>query len=587
VPMLAARLIRGEAHHEQTAGTSTRLADRLFRRFGAAFDGLDSAYRRGLEWTIRHRFVVLGLVGAATGASLLLLPQIGTELMPQTDSGDFSATIKLPPGTALERTNATILQAEQIVMKNPDVMTVFSAAGTTLSMRGTTGNLTPYQGSLSVKLKEDRKVGTQEVMNDIRKGLGRLPGVRAMVNTQDIVSMMMTGGSQNIEVDIFGDDLGQLFRLGKEVMAKVRDVPGLENVDLGWQEAMPEIQWRVDRVKANQMGVSFADVANTVNTATNGTIASYFQESGFQYPIMVQIEETRRKSMEDLRNLTIRPTLGAAGSGAAANAAGLGTATRDILLRQVASPTVELGPSQVTRLNRRRYIAVTGLPQGRSTSLVQADVEKAIASVQMPAGYYWDWGSTQKRRADEFSGMGLAVFLSIGLIYMLLASQYESFIHPLTVLASVPLSSIGVILALFLTGRSFGLTAFIGLLMLVGIVVKNGILLVEYTNQLRARGMSREEAVLTAGPTRLRPILMTTSAAILGMLPIAIGLGKGSEIQAPMATAVIGGLATSTALTLFVIPTVYTLFDDLGRLLQRNRRPAAPADEVDDGSDTP
>src|SRR5204863_1303210 len=173
------------------------------------------------------------------------------------------------------------------------------------------------------------------------------------------------------------------------------------------------------------------------------------------------------------------------------------------------------------------------------------------------------------------SGMALAVFLAIGLIYMLLASQFESFVHPLTVLTSVPLSAVGVILALFLSGQAFGLTAFIGLLMLVGIVVKNGILLVDYTNVLRGRGVARDEAVLTAGPTRLRPILMTASAAVLGMLPLAMGLGKGSETQAPMATAVIGGLTTSTMLTLFVVPVVYTLFDDLARFFRKDKRDLA------------
>ncbi len=177
--------------------------------------------------------------------------------------------------------------------------------------------------------------------------------------------------------------------------------------------------------------------------------------------------------------------------------------------------------------------------------------------------------------------MGLAVVLAVGLIYMLLASQFESFVHPLTVLLSVPLSAIGVILALFLTGRAFGLTAFIGLLMLVGIVVKNGILLVDYTNLLRSRGMPRDEAVLTAGPTRLRPILMTASAAVLGMLPLAIGLGKGSETQAPMATAVVGGLITSTLLTLFVVPTVYTLFDDLARLFRKDKLDLAAPELVE------
>ena len=208
-------------------------------------------------------------------------------------------------------------------------------------------------------------------------------------------------------------------------------------------------------------------------------------------------------------------------------------------------------------------------PQGRSSGDIQKDIQKAIGDMKLPAGYYWDWGTNQKRQAEEFAGLGLAVFMAIALIYMLLASQFNHFLHPLTILLSVPLAITGVCLGLFLTGRSFGLTAFIGVLLLVGIVVKNGILLVDYTNHLRKEGLEREEAILRAGPTRLRPILMTASAAILGMLPIACGLG--SEIQAPMATAVIGGLATSTVLTLFVVPCVYSGLDDLVNIFHARR----------------
>ena len=311
---------------------------------------------------------------------------------------------------------------------------------------------------------------------------------------------------------------------------------------------MPEVQWKVDRDKAERMGVSFEDVANTINTATNGSVASYYQEKGFQYPIIVRMPESERKTISQMQDLTVTPS--APGSHA-------------IVLSQVATPVNALGPSEITRLDRQRYVAVMGVPQGRSTGEIQADISKAMIGFQMPAGYHWDWGTDQKRTAEEFGGMWVAVLLAIGLIYMLLASQFESFIHPLTILLSVPLAGAGVILGLFLTGRSFGLTAFIGVLMLVGIVVKNGILLVDYTNTLRGRGMLREEALLTAGPTRLRPILMTASAAMLGMLPLALALGKGSEVQAPMATAVIGGLLTSTGLTLFVVPVVYSILDDL------------------------
>jgi HAE1 family hydrophobic/amphiphilic exporter-1 len=206
--------------------------------------------------------------------------------------------------------------------------------------------------------------------------------------------------------------------------------------------------------------------------------------------------------------------------------------------------------------------------QTRPQSDVAKDIEKVMMGVTLPDGMFWDLGRQQRQRQEEFNGLWLAVVLAVALIYMLLASQFESFIYPLTILTTVPLSIVGVVLGLFLTGRSFGLTAFIGLLLLVGIVVKNGILLIEYTNQLRERGLSRIDAVLEASPTRLRPILMTSGAAVLGMLPLAMGYGKGTEIQVPLATAVIGGLLTSTVLTLFVVPVVYTLLDDLAQRMR-------------------
>lgn len=568
-PMLASRIISGDAHHESVEdGHKRNLLERLFVKFGHWFDALDTSYRNGLTWALHHRVkIIVGAVGI-TSLSFLLYPMIGQELMPATDSGDFTVNVKMPPGTALEETNKVMQRVEKMITANPNVATAFAAAGTTLSPRGTTTALTPHLGAVTVKLKEERKKSTLEVIGDLRKEFGVIPGAKIFPIQYDIVTNILVGGNQNVEVYIFGDDLNMLAKLSKDVMQKIRGVSGLENIDVNWQESSPELQWQVDRDKASRMGLNFEDIASTLNIATTGAIASYYQEGGFQYPIIVQVAEGQRKSLADLSNLTVMPSAGIKGAG------------DGILLSQVAKPIPAFGPSEISRINRQRYISVTGTPQGRSIGEIQEDINKALKDIKMPQGYYWDWGVTQRRRAEEFAGLGFAIFLAVGLIYMLLASQFESLIHPLTVLASVPLSAIGVVLALFLTGRSFGLTAFIGLLMLIGIVVKNGILLVDYTNVLRSRGVPRDEAVLRAGPTRLRPILMTTCAAVLGMLPIAIGAGKGGETQVPMATAVIGGLITSTFLTLFVVPTVYTMFDDLERRFTRHGRDLAAAELV-------
>ncbi|MEN6519734.1 MAG: efflux RND transporter permease subunit [Armatimonadota bacterium] len=547
VPMLATKLISGEAHSENLANAADHpnILMRMFHRCGEWLSELDNAYSRGLHWAIHHRlWTVCGALGI-TLICLLFATQVGTELMPKTDSGNFNVNVKMPIGTALSQTNKAMTAVENIVMKNPDVETTMTTVGSGGNFRA--GSERPYQGSVSVSLKDNRSKSTADIIKSLRKSLGRIPGVNARPSQNDIVTQMMTGGSQNIEIDIFGDDLTTLSSIAKEIMGRLRGINGLENLDINWQEAMPEIQWRIDRDKAQQLGVSFTDVADTLSTATNGDIASYYQENGFQYPIIVQLPEAERKTVSKMSDIIVKANENAP----------------DIVLSQVAAPEYAMGPSEITRMDRKRYVAVTGMPQGRSSGEINADIEKAMEGIGLPTGYYWDWGIHQKETAEEFGGMTLAVFLAIALIYMLLASQFESFIHPLTILLSVPLAGAGVVLGLFLTNRAFGLTSFIGVLMLVGIVVKNGILLVDYTNKLRERGIKREEALITAGRTRLRPILMTASAAILGMLPLALALGEGSEIQAPMATTVIGGLMTSTALTLFVVPVVYSLLDDL------------------------
>ena len=594
VPMLASRLI-SEDQIEEEAESHTKegkthrdekkrgLVKRMFDWFGDRFDALDEAYRNALAWAIKHRiWVLLGASGTLV-ASLLLAPQIGTELLPQTDSGNFTVTLKLPVGTALTKTNETMMKAEAIVRKDPDVETVFAAAGANLSLRGTTTTLTPYLGGMTVRLKDDRKAPTQVVMARMQKQFNSLAGARVIVSPYDIVTQIISGGNQNVEVDIYGGDLNTLTATAHDILTQVRTIPGMENADTNVQDAVPELQFKIDRQKSLQLGVSFSDIASAINAATSGSLSSYYQEAGFQYPIYVEVPPNRRKSVEDILNLPIAPVKSTVASGGASSSSKNSSSSSSsssnstssgsyVLLRQVATPIYAIGPSEISRQNSQRYIAIQAVSGARPLSEIQADLTKFLNGYKFPSGYYWDLGRQQQQRKDEFAGLGLAVGMAIALIYMLLAAQFESLVYPLTVLVSVPLSSLGVVLALFLTGRSFGITAFIGLLLLIGIVVKNGILLIDYTGQLRKRGLTRDEAVLTASPTRLRPILMTTSAAILGMLPLALALGKGSETQAPLATAVIGGLTTSTALTLFVVPVVYTLFDDLSGFFQKKRR---------------
>lgn len=571
VPMLASRVIKESEvltleHPELREGKVGPLT-RGFDKFGRMFHRMDEAYHRGLKWALQRRgAVILGAVGI-TVAVLPLWPMIGTETLPQTDSGDFTVRVRLPIGTALAVTNQKMALVDQILRSDPDVQTVLLASGANVSTRGIGGGAS-YMGGATVHLKASRKSRTEDVIRRVQKKLGEIPGIRATATPFDMVANMLGGQNQGVEIDVFGQDLDKVKSALGQVQDAIRGVPGLEGVDATVEDASPELQWKVDRQKASALGVSFSDIAATIGAATNGQLATYYQEGGFQYPIYVQLPVEQRRTVAELLRLPIRP----AGTQTVGQAP-----PPQVTLGQVATPVKAVGPNEITRLNRQRYLALTGRVVDRAESDVMADVKVALDKVQFPQGTYWDFGDNQKRKKDEFSGMGMAVFLALALIYMLLATQFESFIYPLIVLCSVPLCITGVMIAMFLANKAFGLTAWVGLLMLIGIVVKNGILLVDYTNQLRGRGLPRDEAILTASPTRLRPILMTSLCAIFGMLPLALGLGASSEIQAPLAIAVVGGLCTSTVLTLFVVPVVYTYFDDLARRLRKDPRDLAPA----------
>lgn len=578
VPMLASRVLKAEEIEElehpglrEERGKKAGPVTKVFEALGRFFHSVDESYRNGLRWAIHHRLVVLTGVAAITLAVLPLWPMIGNETLPKSDSGDLNVRVKLPIGTALTTTNQKMREVEQVLLANPNVETVFLASGANIGFRGGVGGASSFEGSANIHLKEDRLLNTEGVVKQLQKDLGTISGIRANVSPFDLVNNILGGNNTGIQIDIFGQDLAATTTAARTVMDQLGDIKGLQNLDLSVQEAAPELQWNVDRRKAEALGVSFSDIATAIRTATNGSLATYYQDGGYQYPIYVQVPVERRRSVEDLKNLPIKP------SGTTVE----GQNAPQVTLGQVATPVLETGPNQINRLNRQRYISVQGRVVDRAESEVQADVSAAMAKVELPRGMNWEFGERQRRKAEEFNGLGAAVFLAVALIYMLLASQFESFITPLVVLFTVPLCVIGVILSLFITDRAFGLTAFVGLLMLIGIVVKNGILLVDYTTQLRSRGMARDAAILMASPTRLRPILMTSVCAILGMMPLAAALGAASELQAPLATVVIGGLTTSTILTLFVVPVAYTLFDDLARFLRKDKRDLSQADLVE------
>ncbi|MFM9873771.1 MAG: efflux RND transporter permease subunit [Fimbriimonadaceae bacterium] len=570
VPMLASRLIKArEVHdleHPEEQVLKKGIGARISGRMGLVFNAVDTGYRNALEKVLGKRWLVLAGVLLLTVAVYPLWLKVGSETLPKTDSGDLNVRVRLPVGTALSTTIDKMGQVEEILLADPDIDTVFVSVGAGISFRGGVGGEQANSGAANVHLKPNRTASTEDIAKRLDKKMQSISGIRATSSPFDLVSNIIGGNNQGMEISVFGTDLETIALAANQVKDALSDVPGLEGVDVNFEEATPELTWTVDRQKAQTLGVSYQDIASAINASTNGTLSTYFQDKGFQYPIYVQIPQKSRESVEDLMRIPIKknPLTGT-----------------QIYLGQVATPALTGGPNGINRINRRRTISVGGRYGDLPESGVLKEVQARMDQLELPTGITWAFGERQVRKADEFSGMGMAVLLAIALVYMLLASQFESFIYPLVVLTTVPLCVIGVVMALFLSGRSFGLTAFIGLLMLVGIVVKNGILLVEYTNQLRGRGMNRHDAILLASPTRLRPILMTSIASVLGMMPLALATGSASALQAPLATVVVGGLTTSTILTLFVVPVVYTFFDDLARMIRKEPRDLAHADGVE------
>jgi HAE1 family hydrophobic/amphiphilic exporter-1 len=388
-------------------------------------------------------------------------------------------------------------------------------------------------------------------IHELRKAL---VGSIVFGRTIDILQQQIAQGSDALQVQIFGPDVKKMYALAQGVIPKLATIPGVVRPDTNITVTQPEIDVKIDRRVAAQYGFSTGDIASDIATATSGTIASYYQVNGIQYPILVQAPPSERRSFESLATLPlVPPTTSGSSSSGASSSLSLGT----VPLSALAQIAIGQGPSQISRQNKQRRIDINATVIGQPLGVVVERAQKIMDAYPLPSGYRWQFGPAITQNNDAFSSLALVVLLAIALIYMLLASQFESFLDPLVIMMAVPFALIGIVGSLMVTGRAFGLTAFIGSLMLVGIAVKNAILVVEFTKQLRRQGMDAREAILHAGPRRLRPILMTTFATIGGMLPLALGIESGSSTQAPLGTVVIGGLISSTLLSLLVVPTLY------------------------------
>ncbi|MBP1636328.1 MAG: mdtC 2, partial [Acidobacteria bacterium] len=469
------------------------------------------------------------------------------ELMPDTDEGQVTVDVEMPVGTRIERTEAIILRLEQMVAKLvPEKTDVMSSIG-----GGWMGGST-HRGSVTLRLlpKDERTRSSNQIAQVLRRELSGLPGVviraRSSGGNQQMTRMLSGGGGESrLSFEIRGYDLAEARALGLRAKAIMDRTAGIADARIGREEGRPELAVRVDRQKAALLGLRLADVADTIQTNIQGTTAAYYRERGFEYPIVVRLrpeDRERAVSVDDVRVST--------------------AAGQVVQAKNLIDIDTQLGPVQIERKNQERILYINAELETALSEAMER-LTQQVPRMNVPRGFSVGFGSEAEEQAKAFQQLQMVLILAIILVYAVMASQYESLRDPFVIIFSIPLAAIGVVAALKLTSTPFSMQAYIGVIMLAGIVVSNAILLVDYTNTLRRRdGMKVRPALIQAGRTRLRPILMTTLTTVLGLVPMSLGIGEGSELQAPLARVVIGGLLTSTLITLVFVPAMYTVFEE-------------------------
>ncbi|HEX2867365.1 MAG TPA: efflux RND transporter permease subunit [Ignavibacteriales bacterium] len=547
-PLMCLKYLPPEKHLDPG---SRKLSDRIRVFAHDALEKIDDTYVLLLEAGIRRkRFVIIGIVAAAL-VSMILFKFIGTEFFPEQDEGQFTLSVKLPVGTRTEVTDEAVKQIEKIILKNvPEVQTMISDIGVPSSRSGNffSRNAGSHAANIQVALVpiDSRSRSVFEIVKALRPKISGIPGTKVFINTGGFLKFLMNfGSSAPIDVEIRGFDLDTGTRLSHEITDIVRRVPGATDVQSSREDNLPELRVIIDRQKAGTLGINVAEISNTINTMINGSVASLYTDpvTGNQYNILVRLNESYRSHINDLQNINITTPSG-----------------QQVLLGNIATIQLANAPVEIDRKYQQRIVDVTANVTGRDLGSVAADINQKLAGVTVPPGFEIKLTGNVEQQQKTFRDLLLAFALAILLIYVVMASQFQSFIDPFIIMFTVPLGLVGVLWALFLTNTTLSVTSFQGIIVMIGIVVSNGILLVDFTNRLRMQGVNLHDAVVLAGRTRLKPILMTSLATVLGLIPMAAGIG-GESTQAPLAIAVIGGLTLSTFLTLFFVPALYMVFE--------------------------
>ena len=537
VPALCSKLLRGTKAKAMASE-------------GGFMSGLSDSYGGVIGWALDHRLIVTGLAIGLFAFSMWLIPLLGVELQPQVDEGTLRVNVELESGTNAATTKQVIDRMYDIVKEEvPEAEYVMTEAGQNSPFRGVAQHLGELRIILNSSTERDRSAA--DIAGVIRPMLMRVvPGSQVRTRVQGgSFGRRGSGGDADdrLSVEIRGYNPDITSGLAEEVQRTMMRIPGVVEAQVSRQPGLPEMIVKIDRLKSASLGMTVESVADTLETAVGGRRASFYREEGDEYDIVVRLREENRLSAGQIGNIPIRTPSGE-----------LITADQVVRMQRME------GPTQIDRIDQERIVFVSGAIADRDLGSIVADLEDALAEIPRPAGYEFKMGGEYEEQTKAFNDLLFACILAFILVYMVMAAQFESLRDPFIIIFSIPLAAVGVVTMLLITNTTFNMQGFLGVIILVGIVVNNAIVLVDYANQLRREhGYSVRDAVVTAGSRRLRPILMTTATTVLGLVPMALGIGEGSELQVPMARVVIGGLTTSTLITLVFIPVVYSFLEEM------------------------
>jgi HAE1 family hydrophobic/amphiphilic exporter-1 len=516
------------------------VVERLFRPFDAGYAALVRRYPGILRAALAHRGRVLAFSTLGLLVTVLLGLLLPRDLFPPFSQGEFHFNVRLPEGTALHVTDATLERVAASVRGDPRVRFAYTSAGQTDLSAFAGSAREANRGQVAVKLKSatDRRA-EEAVAAALRREMDRVPGL-----TYEFERPALLSFKNPVEVEIYAYDLDTLRTLSRSVAARLAGVGGIEDIESSMRLGDPEVQISFDRDRLAAMNLDPASASRLVRNAVQGEAATQFSDLDRKLDVRVRASAEERSMVTSLANLEVGRSQG-----------------RAVPLGAVAAVTVARGPAEIRRISQQRAAVVSANLEGRDLASAARDIQAAIGGLEVPPGAKVALAGQNRELGESFGSLRFALLLAVFLVYLVMASQFESLLHPFVIMFTLPMALAGVVVTLLVTGTSVSVMVLIGLVVLAGIVVNNGIVLIDYTKQLRARGVSKVDALVEAGRVRLRPILMTTLTTVLGLLPMALGFGEGAEVRSPLALTLIGGLSAATLLTLIVLPVVYATFD--------------------------